>query len=127
MDDILYREEILDHYRSSSHRGHLDAPDLSAEVDNPLCGDHIRLELEVGPDGRIARARFNGHGCAISQAATSMLAEHIEGMSLEDARRMSSTDMVKLLGVPLSPTRMKCGLLGWRTLQQAIPAETPKS
>lgn len=123
MDDVLYREEILDHYHSSPYRGRLDAPDLVAELDNPLCGDHVHLEVELDDEGRIGRVRFDGHGCAISQASTSLLAEHVEGMSLEDARRMTSEDALKLLGVRLTPTRMKCGLLGWRALQHAIPAD----
>src|SRR5438132_6817986 len=106
LDDALYREEILDHYRSSPHRGHLEAPDLSAELDNPLCGDRIRLEVRLDPQGRIGQVRFDGHGCAISQAATSMLAEHVEGMTLTEARRLSSDDAVKLIGVHLSPTRL---------------------
>jgi hypothetical protein len=67
MDDLLYREEILDHYYSSPHRGRLESPDLLAELDNPLCGDHIRLELRLGPGDRIERVRFDGDGCAISQ------------------------------------------------------------
>lgn len=123
MDDVLYREEILDHYRSSSHRGRLDAPDFSAELDNPLCGDHIHMELQTDDEGRIKCIRFDGHGCAISQAATSMLAEEVEGMTLKEARQISSEDVVRLIGVPLTPTRMKCGLLGWRTLQHAIPKD----
>jgi nitrogen fixation NifU-like protein len=121
-DDVLYREEILDHYRSSEHRGRLESPDYAAELDNPLCGDHIRVELRVDGDGRINQFRFDGRGCAISQAATSMLAERVEGMTLREARGFSSEDAVGLLGVRLTPTRMKCGLLGWRALQHAIPA-----
>jgi nitrogen fixation NifU-like protein len=123
LDDVLYREEILDHYRSSSHRGRLASPDFCAELDNPLCGDRIHLELQVDDQGRIGKARFDGHGCAISQAATSMLAEHVEGLTLEEARKFSSEAAVKLIGVQLSPTRMKCGLLGWRTLQRALPQD----
>jgi nitrogen fixation NifU-like protein len=126
-DDVLYREEILDHYHSSSHRGRLESPDLAAELDNPLCGDHIHMDLCVDPEGRIREVRFDGHGCAISQAATSMLAERVEGLSLVEARRISSEDVVKMLGVRLTPTRMKCGLLGWRVLQHAIPREVSGS
>ena len=78
MDDPLYREEILDHYYSSPHRGHLESPDLVSDVDNPLCGDQIHLELSLGADGRIDQVRFEGHGCVISQAATSLLADRVE-------------------------------------------------
>lgn len=120
MDDPLYREEILEHYRSSPRRGHLAAPDLAADLDNPFCGDHIRLELEHDDRGRISRVRFDGRGCAISQAATSILAEHVEGLSLDEARRLSADDVLRWLAIPLSPTRLKCGLLGWRVLRQAL-------
>jgi len=121
MDDILYREEILDHYYSSRHRGRLDSPDLSADLDNPLCGDRIHIELELDAEGRIGRVRFDGHGCAISQAAASMLAEHVEGWRLEEVRRFSTGEMLGLLGIPLTSTRQKCGLLAWRALQSALP------
>lgn len=120
MDDPLYRDEILDHYYSSPHRGRLDCPDRTCELDNPLCGDKIHLELSLGADGRIEEVRFDGHGCVISQAATSLLADRVEGASLEEVRRITPADVVKLLGVPLTPTRMKCGLLGWKALQRAI-------
>ncbi|MFO0910515.1 MAG: SUF system NifU family Fe-S cluster assembly protein [Isosphaeraceae bacterium] len=120
MDDALYREEILDHYRSSPYRGRLECPDCSADLDNPLCGDKIHLELKLD-DGKIAEIAFDGSGCAISQAATSLLAEKVEGMSIDDVRRITSEDSLKLLGVRLTPTRIKCGLLGWRALQHALP------
>lgn len=123
MDDALYREEILDHYRSSAHRGRLPSPDLAAELDNPLCGDHIRMELAVGPNGTIDQIRFDGHGCALSQAGASMLAEHVEGRTLAVARGVTADAMLDLLGVRLTPTRVKCWMLAWRTMQQAIPAD----
>jgi nitrogen fixation NifU-like protein len=120
MDDPLYREEILDHYYSSAHRGRLESPDLISDLDNPLCGDEVHLELGLGADGRISQVRFEGHGCVISQAATSLLADRVEGATLDDVRRITPADVVKILGVPLSPTRMKCGLLGWKALQKAV-------
>jgi nitrogen fixation NifU-like protein len=121
MDDDRYREEILDRYHAAPNRGRLEAPDLHAELDNPLCGDRIRLELELGPRGRIGRVRFDGYGCVISQVAVSLLAEHLEGRPLDEARRLSADDALQLLGVSLSPMRLKCGLLGWRVLQRAMP------
>jgi len=122
MDDALYREEILDHYRCSPHRGRLESPDGIGEVDSPLCGDRIRLELVLDGSGRIDRVRFEGEGCAISQASASMLAGRVEGMTVEEARGFSSEDALGLLGVCLTPTRIKCALLGWRALQHALPA-----
>jgi nitrogen fixation NifU-like protein len=124
MDDVLYREEILDHYHSSTHRGRLKTPDLQADLDNPLCGDRIHLEIGLAEDGRIGQVRFDGHGCAISQAAASMLAEHLEGQSLAEARRFTADAMVKLLGIPLTPARLKCGLLAWKAMHKALPPTT---
>jgi len=125
MSDILYRDEILDHYYSSPYRGRLAAPDFAAELDNPLCGDHIRIEVGLDPEGRIGQIRFDGQGCAISQATTSILAESLEGKSLEEARRFSSEDALRLLDLPLTPMRIKCALLGWRALQKALPEAIP--
>jgi nitrogen fixation NifU-like protein len=122
MDDILYREEILERYRDAPHRGRLAVPHLSAELDNPLCGDHIRLELALGPGGRIVAVRFDGQGCVISQVAASFLAAHLQGMSTDQARRLPADEALGLLGIPLSPMRVKCGLLAWRVLQRALPA-----
>jgi nitrogen fixation protein NifU and related proteins len=125
MDDPLYREEILDHYYSSAHRGRLESPDLVSDFDNPLCGDQVHLEVGLAADGRIHQVRFEGHGCVISQAATSLLADHVEGATLDEVRKITPADVVKLLGVPLSPTRLKCGLLGWKALQKAIAEPAP--
>lgn len=122
MDDILYREEILERYHDASHRGRLAAPDGSAELDNPLCGDRILLEVALGPGGRIAAARFDGDGCVISQVAASYLAEHLEGMPVDQAQHLSADEAIGLLGIPLSPARRKCGLLAWRALRLALAA-----
>ncbi|WP_165219452.1 iron-sulfur cluster assembly scaffold protein [Aquisphaera insulae] len=119
-DDPLYREEILDHYYGSSHRGRLDAPQLCCDMDNPLCGDKVHIEMSLADDGRVDQVRFEGSGCVISQAATSLLADRCEGATLEEVRAITPADVVKLLGVPLSPTRMKCGLLGWKAIQKAV-------
>jgi nitrogen fixation protein NifU and related proteins len=125
MDDPLYREEILDHYYSSPHRGHLESPHLVSDLDNPLCGDMIHLEVSLHADGRINQVRFEGHGCVISQAATSLLADHVEGATIDEVLQITPVEVVKLLGVTLSPTRMKCGLLGWKALRKAVAEPTP--
>ncbi len=122
MDDMLYREEILERYYAAPRRGRLEAPDRSAELDNPLCGDRIRLELTLGAGGQIIAVRFDGDGCVISQVAASILAEHIEGMAVDEARRLPADKAVGLLGIPLSPARVKCGILAWRALQRALTA-----
>jgi nitrogen fixation NifU-like protein len=125
LDDALYREEILDHSDRSPYRGRLESPDRSAELDNPLCGDRLRIELGFGPGGRIDRMRFDGHGCVISQAAASLLAEHVEGRAVDEARRFSTDDLLSLFGVTLTPARRKCGLLAWRVLQRALAEPVP--
>lgn len=122
MSDELYRDELLDHYYASPYRGQIEDPDLSAELDNPLCGDHVRLQLKLGPGKRVSRVRFDGDGCVISQATSSLLAERIEGATLDEVRRLSADEMVGMLAVPLTPARLKCGLLAWRALQRALLA-----
>ncbi len=123
MNDPLYRAEILDHARASPYRGHLDRPDLSATRANPVCGDHVRLELALGSDGRILAVRFEGDGFALSQAGASMLAERIEGRPLAEAQRLTTEDMLGLLeGIYLTPIRVKCWLLAWHALQDALAA-----
>jgi nitrogen fixation NifU-like protein len=120
MDDELYREEILDHYRDSPYRGRVAVPDFSADGENPLCGDSVHLELKLGAQGEVCQVCFDGRGCAISQAAASMLAEEIEGRTLDEIRQFSKEDMLARIGVPLSAARRKCGLLGWHVLQHAL-------
>jgi nitrogen fixation NifU-like protein len=120
MDDILYREQILERYHDAPHRGRLAVPDLFAELDNSLCGDRIRRELAVGPGGRIGPVRFDGQGCVINQVAASFLAEHLEGMPVERARNLPAGAALELIGVRLSPMRARCALLAWLVLQLAL-------
>uniref|UniRef100_A0A832I2G2 SUF system NifU family Fe-S cluster assembly protein n=1 Tax=Eiseniibacteriota bacterium TaxID=2212470 RepID=A0A832I2G2_UNCEI len=115
----LYRENILDHYRHPRHHGTLEAPDVSYEDANPLCGDRIRMDFRIR-DGRIAEVRFTGTGCSISQAAASMLCERLEGMSLEEARALSRDDVLDMIGIELGPVRLKCALLALKTLKAGL-------
>ncbi|MBI1795868.1 MAG: SUF system NifU family Fe-S cluster assembly protein [Candidatus Eisenbacteria bacterium] len=115
MDD-LYREHILDHYQHPRNRGTLERPYITYEDTNPLCGDRIRMDLNVR-DGKIDAVRFSGTGCSISQAAASMLCEAIEGKTLDEAKKISRDDMLELLGIELGPVRLKCGLLALKTLK----------
>ncbi|MGH7742288.1 MAG: Fe-S cluster assembly sulfur transfer protein SufU, partial [Candidatus Eiseniibacteriota bacterium] len=92
--DEMFRENILEHYRHPRNQGTLEHPDITYEDANPLCGDRIRMDLNV-KDGRIDAVRFSGHGCSISQAAASMLSEKIEGQSLEEVRKLSKDDVLE--------------------------------
>lgn len=118
MDDF-YRDYILDHYRHPRNFGHLDDPTVSAEDLNPLCGDRIRMELKVDDRGVVRDVRFSGKGCAISQASASMLTESVPGMPLEEVARLSKDAVLDNVGIGISPTRMKCAMLGLRVLKSA--------
>lgn len=111
MDD-MYREYILEHYRHPHHFGTLDDPTFEAEGNNPLCGDEIKVQVAVGDDGRIADVRFSGQGCAISQASMSILSDELVGKTLDEVAAMSKETILELLGIPLTPVRLKCALLG---------------
>lgn len=119
MDD-LYRDEILEHYRRPHNFGTLPEPDATFEGANPLCGDRITMMLDIGEDGRITDVAFTGRGCAISQASASMLTDEIRGRSVADLAAMRSGDVLKLLGIEISPARLKCALLSLDTLQHAV-------
>lgn len=116
MDD-LYRELIIDRYRNPQFRGNLDPHDISFEDDNPLCGDHIRIDLKLDGDERVIEAAFEGQGCAISQASADLLLESVIGKSLNEVRALSKEDLLELLCLELGPVRMKCALLSLKVLK----------
>lgn len=115
MDDF-YREFIVDHYRNPRNHGIIDGADISHEEKNPVCGDEIRIDLKIEGD-RVADIKFSGHGCAISQAATSMLTELVKGKPLAEVRQISKDDILEMLGISLGPVRIKCALLGLKVLK----------
>jgi nitrogen fixation NifU-like protein len=119
MDDF-YRENILDHYRHPRNKGHLEQPTHSHMEDNPLCGDTIAIALHVTDGNIIDQIRFDGEGCAISQASASMLTEMLQGKTLEDAKRLSKDDILDALGIQLGPVRLKCALLSLKVLKGAV-------
>jgi nitrogen fixation NifU-like protein len=119
MDD-LYREIIIDRYKNPQHRGILDPADISFEDDNPLCGDHIRVDLRVDQSNRVVEATFSGHGCAISQASADLLVESIQGKPLEEVKALTKEDVLDLLGIELGPVRLKCALLSLKVLKAGV-------
>lgn len=145
--DDLYREIILDHYRTPRNRGELDPPAISAEGYNPLCGDEIRVFVIV-ENGVVSDVRFNGSGCSISQSSTSMMTSAIKGKTVDEVRKIvrrfkhmmtldddsdttpvddsiSLGDLEALQGVVKFPVRIKCATLGWNTLLDALNASSP--
>lgn len=114
--DPLYREEILEHYKYPKNRGHIENPDITYKDTNPLCGDECRIDLRLC-GGKIEEVRFDAKGCAISQAATSMLTERIEGKSLEEVKQIGKKEILEMLGMELGPVRLKCALLCLKVLK----------
>ena len=119
-EEELYQEHILDHYEDPFHRGHLPTATHAHEENNPLCGDVVRVELQLDPNGKIVDAFFTGQGCVISQASASMLLEAMQGKSINDVKHFSAEDMLALYGARLTPNRQKCCLLSWKVLQSAV-------
>ncbi len=119
MDD-LYREVIIEHYKNPGFRGRLNPHDISFEDSNPLCGDHIVIDLKVDRNNNVTDARFDGHGCAISQASADLLVESIIGKSLDEVKSLSKQTILDLLGIDLGPVRLKCALLSLKVLKAGV-------
>jgi nitrogen fixation NifU-like protein len=117
--DELYRENILDHYKSPRSHGFIEQADAQAEGQNPLCGDEVAISIALDGD-TIEDVKFRGRGCAISQAATSMLMEMVKGRSATEVAEMSRDELLDEVGIPLTPVRLKCALLGLGVLKVAL-------
>ena len=119
--DQLYREVILDHYKNPRGHGILADADASAEGQNPLCGDEVTISVRFAEDGEtIEDIGFEGRGCAISQAATSMLTELVQGRTATDVAQLPKEELLDELGIPLTPVRLKCAILGLGVLKVAL-------
>lgn len=116
----IYEEHVLPHYEDPYHRGHCERVTHAHEGDNPLCGDVVRVEVELDDSGRVRQAWFDGDGCTVSQSSASMLMERIEGMTVEELKHFTAKDMLALFQATLTPNRQKCCLLSWRVLQAAV-------
>jgi nitrogen fixation NifU-like protein len=121
MDD-LYRDYILEHYRRPHNFGVLEAPTASYEGSNPLCGDRITMMLSL-EDGVVRDVAFTGRGCAISQASASLLTDEIKGKTVAEVERMTPDDLLDLIGIEISPARLKCALLSLDTVAHALADE----
>ncbi len=117
--DELYRDQILDHYKRPRNFGRLDPFDLDFEDSNPFCGDEQHVFLKLDDEGRVSEVSFEGQGCAISTAATSLLSEELEGKTREEILALPKDFVLELLGIDISATRMKCALLGLKVVKGA--------
>lgn len=115
----MYREYILDHFRNPRNYGQLEGPDIENEDLNPLCGDQIDIDVKLDGD-RISDIAFIGKGCAISQAATSIMTQKVKGKTLDEVKALSKDDVINWLRIPVSPMRVKCAVLGLMVLQAGI-------
>jgi nitrogen fixation NifU-like protein len=119
--ESLYREVILDHYKNPRGHGVIEDADAEAEGQNPLCGDEVSIYVAFGDDGEtIDEVKFSGRGCAISQAATSMLMEMTKGRTADEVAALDKDELLAEIGVPLTPVRLKCAMLGLTTLKVAL-------
>ncbi len=117
----MYQERILQHYRTPQNFGQLERPDFSGEESNPLCGDHIRIDLKLDPSHtKVEAVKFSGDGCAISMASASMLTQKLTGQSLGAVEKVTRDDVLQMLSIPLSPVRVKCALTGFTALGRAL-------
>jgi len=121
MGSDMYRQQILDHYKNPRNYGEIEGADIEHVGENPMCGDTIKMFVVLADDDdTIEHVSFIGDGCAISQASASMLSEELQGMSLSAVREMDRDDIIDMLGVELSPMRIKCAVLAEKVAQDGV-------
>lgn len=116
----IYSDIILDYYRYPRNKGQITSPRIKAKDSNPLCGDVIEIQMQLDGNDKVSDIKFDGHGCAISQASASMLTELVKGRTLDEARKISKEDVLGLIGGELSAVRMKCALLSLKVLKTGV-------
>jgi len=119
MDEQLYREYILEHYKHPHNHGSLEQPDMEAHDLNPLCGDELTFQIALDQDGKVKDVAFDGHGCAISQASASMLSDELSGLTTEELLKLDRQTVLDLLGIDISATRLKCAMLSLKVVKAA--------
>ena len=117
---MMYQENILDHYKSPRNFGRMENPSVHHHEYNPLCGDELDMFLVIDKNKKIADIKINPHGCAISVASASMLSEEIRGKNIDEVKSMTKEQILEMLGIPISPVRLKCALLSLDTLKNSI-------
>lgn len=115
----IYKQNVLEHYKNPHNFGEIENPSLKIEDSNPLCGDKIEISARI-ENGKIVDIKFKGQGCAISIASASMLTDKIKGMSIEDVKKFGEKEILEIIGIKLNTIRIKCGLLGLKTLLKGL-------
>ena len=118
--EMMYQEQILDHFKSPRNFGKIENASVHHHEYNPLCGDELDFYLIIDKSKKIVDVKFSGHGCAISQASASMLTEQVKGKSIEEVEKLKKENILEMLGIPISPVRLKCALLSLDTLKNSI-------